>query len=220
MSFRPGSAPTWRDHARNFSDWFSTWASTTRNVRAIYDGVIPVALIDRFRDDNEGSLFAVQAATAGLAGSRSSVVIGSAENDFQLHALTFRLTPGIAVVSIPLELHLFTPIDPYNPVAVPSPVGFFQPGLITNKAFTFGSVLAVAGTNPLLPPVFGMLFVQQFNINPAGSASDNDGRVVYFDPPVRVYRDGTLALQGLTPVSATAWTLEASFLYSERPRAR
>lgn len=210
--------PSWRQHARNLSDWFSTWSSTTRNIRAIYDGVVPVALVDRFRDDNQGSLFAINAATTGTAARVSAVAMGSSINDVEVFAVrvsTF-LTGGFGVPAT--SVHIFTPINPYNPVLFPNPVGFFQPGLITNKSFTFGSVLAVAGTNPALPLIFGMEWTVPVALTPAGAIFPQGLDTVYFDPPIRVYRDTTLAVQNAQLV-AGAWTLFVSFLYRERPRA-
>lgn len=224
MAFGGGRAPGWKDHARNLQDWFGTWASTTRNIRAVWDGLIPVAVIDRFRDDSEGSVFGISAFTTGLAGEQSAVAMGSSINDVELLSIACRsiFFPSGAVLAND-TFHLFTPINPYNPVATPNPVGFFSPGLITNKSFTFGTVTAVAGTNPVLPAIIGFEWHNPWNVNTAAFGAlafgfANGLNVVDFDPPIRVYRDTTLAVQQTFPPGGGSFSMLASFLYRERPR--
>lgn len=226
MSFGGARLPTWKDHARNFQDWFGSWGSSTRNVQAIYDGVVPVAVVDEFRDDTQGSLYAISAFTPGLFGEHSAVAMGSAVNDIEVFSVSARAIhqPGGFALGNNDPLHLFTPINPYNPVANPLPVGFFSPGLITNKAFTFGSVTAVAGTNAVLPLIIGFEWNNPWIHSDAsqggvafGWASGLD--VVRFDPPIRVYRNTTLAVQQLDAIGPGELVqFQVTFLYRERPR--
>lgn len=220
MSGSPGSPPRWLPHARNLQDFLGRWSSPVGNLRSVLEGVIPVALVDRFRDDTEGSVFGLSASTPGVAGFFPAVAWGSAVNDWELHQLWFRssLAP---VLRIPAA-HLFTPIDPYNPVATPAPVGFFVPGLLLNKPFTLGSVTAVAGGNAALAPIIGPVLDAEFAFDSGAPGLQLRYPIRTggwkFDPPIRVYRGVTLALQGVEAIPAFLHPLEVEILYTERPR--
>lgn len=213
----PPGVPRFHPIGKNFLDFFGRFRSQTRNMEGLYSGIIPVSLVDRFRDDDEGSVFGLSAASPGLANELTSIAWGSAENDWELHALWFRVAVGGIVAGSLSWNHLFTPIDPYNPVATPNPVGFFVPGLILNKSFTLGSVTAVGGTNPVLAPIIGPVFDPSYIIV-AGNPLAQFG-IRYFDPPLRVYRNVTLAMQSLNSLPPNPQRLEVEILYTERPRS-
>lgn len=230
--------------SRGFRSFFQRWGATeARNFRAVFNAVVPVALVDRFRDDDEGSLFALSATSNGAPQQFSAVAFGSGRNEWELHAFNLGMARvGVTAGVITEQIHLFTPIEPYNPV-VNAPLGPFVPGLITNEAFTFGSVRGFGGANTALPPIEGML-VYQGTVGPSPFAGvtietslawdgpsggsrifgrDLQSRPTYrFDPPLRVRRDQTLAFQTLhrhtlgdPPPDSVILT--ASILYNERP---
>jgi len=154
-----GLFPRWRPITKRVLDLFGRWGDPRTNLRSMMDGVIPVVIVDRFRDDDEGSLFGISAFTivgAGFPGQFPSISFGSGVNDWELVGFTavnfnFNGQTGAKFGNV----HLFTPIEPYNPALNLSPVGTFPSGLLMNRSFTFGSVSAIAGYNPVLPAIFG-----------------------------------------------------------------
>ncbi len=185
------------------------------------DGVLPVAVVDDFRDDDRGSIFGINAFTLGTAGEFPSVSFGSSQNDWELVDIVgISANTNFAPVPRVASVHLFTPIAPYNPATTITPLGFFTPGILPNRSFTFGSVQGIAGTNPLLPGVFGPDIV-----SPATQivSSSNTFRMVLhphgFRVPMRIYRDVTLTVQWNGQViGGFATALFVSLLYRERPK--
>lgn len=177
------------------------------------DHAIPVVVVDRFRDDEEGSVFGLHARGGSVGLEFPSVSFGSGVNDWELLAVTSLSYSSTSVPST-VGIHLFTPIFPYNPALNPSPVGFFRPALINNRAFTFGTVTAVGGSNPAFPPIAGpsvMPFV-------AGSFTLDFAQPIEFDPPIRVYRDTTLTFQWFGSTLPVGLSIFVDILYVERPK--
>jgi len=217
-----GLFPQWRPITKRVLDLFGRWGDSRTNLRSMMDSVIPVVVVDRFRDDDEGSVFGMSAFAAGspaVAGQLPSVSFGSAVNDWELiqvvcTQIRFNLNlPGLN------QAHLFTPIAPYNPALTPSPVGFFGPGLLPNRNFTFGTLQAIGGYNPAPPGIIGMSFVCPFVLgNFSRSAPVVDLRYS-FATPIRIYRDVTLTIQWVGTVDPADFAdLDVSILYRERPK--
>jgi len=202
---------------RNFLDLFGRFGDPRRNLRGVADWAQPVVVADRFRDDDEGSVYGIQAFTPGAANEFSSVAFGSAVNDWDCLAFAIEQVGGGVHQ---FDVHLFTPIAPYNPVVNLNPVGLFQPGLITDRAFTFRSVQGVGGTAPTLPAIFGPL-TEFFTTNSTGRSSVNMWREGgFFNPPIRIYKDVTLCLQQKALGAGGARIdMTCSILYVERPKA-
>lgn len=214
----PGSG--WNQNTRDFRDLFLRWGGLGGNIKALFDLAMPVVVVDRFRDDSEGSIFGIQAVTNGVNGEFSAVAFGSAVNDWEIH----KVVVSHVIIPAPGSIvdkgwHMFTPIDPYNPVATVTPVGFFQPGLILNKAFTFGSVLGVGGANPVSATPQGPLGYLQGLTSFTGIHSmlplDDHYR---FDPPLRVPLDVTFAVQSLVAYGGARMEMRVSLWYNERPK--
>jgi len=187
------------------------------------DSVLPVVVVDRFRDDDEGSIFGINAFCSGTANEFPSCSFGSGENDWELLAITALWVDWNLLISSSktLEFHLFTPINPYNPVQTPAPAGFFQTGLLTNRAFTFGTVIGLGGTNPAPPTIPGPT-LNEF-IFPASQGTIRNcfeaqpGPV--YDPPIRIYRNVTLTIQFIGTIGVVIPTrMVCSILYRERPK--
>jgi len=153
MSFVPGVG--FRPFARNMLGWAREWGTLRQeNFRAVFNAVIPVSVVDRFRDNDEGSIYGIQARSLGVtnfAGPAefTAVIFFSADPDveFHVHSLNwdyqFEATfPSFSQLS--MDVMMYTPILPHNPVEI-SPVGLFVPGLLTTENFTFGSIRAITG---------------------------------------------------------------------------
>ncbi len=214
--------PSWRPITKRTLDFFGRWGDPRTNLRSMLSGVMPVAVVDRFRDDDEGSIYGINAFSGGTANEFPAVAFGSGTNDWELLAITALWVDwNLAQFSKDFEFHMFTPINPYNPVLTPSPVGFFNNGLLTNRAFTFGTVIALGGTNPNVPVILG----PTLNQRQAGVGSTGEfqcfrsASAPVFDPPIRIYRDTTLAIQFIGGIGITVPTaMVCSILYRERPK--
>lgn len=215
-----GLIPRWRPITKRTLDFFGRWGDSRTNLRGMLDTVLPVAVVDRFRDDAEGSIFGIQAfAAAGPANQFPSVSFGSGVNDWELLAVTQMELQLSLVGNRVVHAHMFTPIEPYNPAATPAPVGFFANGLLTNRDFTFGTVQAIGGYNPALPPLFGPGIQGPFVLNNAArSPIILDLAEAYnFPIPIRIYRDTTLTFQWIGTNTGTI-DMDVSILYRERPK--
>jgi hypothetical protein len=218
--------------ARGFQDFFARWGAKA-NLRSIFNFVVPVALVDRFRGDDEGSLFALTAETPGALSEHPAVFFGaisgvSTRDDVDLEILSF--TVGTIATNMPpnalqpASLHIFTPVSPYNPVLNLNPVGTFIPGMFTNKAFTRGSGIAFAGSNPAWPAGAGSLGFMLTNRQASlGTASPDYealvgfyGTVPVLGAPIRLFAGSGLAFQLYNPGSLTL-SLRVSILYRQRP---
>ncbi len=207
------TVPRWRDVTKRTLDLFGRWGDSRSQLRGILDHVVPVIVVDRFRDDTEGSVFGLHARGGSVGLEFPSVSFGSAVNDWELLAVT-SLSYSATNTPSTVGIHLFTPIFPYNPALNPSPVGFFSPALINNRAFTFGTVTAVGGSNPAFPPIAGptlMPFV-------LGQLTLDFTQPIHFDPPIRVYRDTTLTFQWFGDTTPVGLSIFVDILYVERPK--
>lgn len=224
MSFRGQSLfPQWRPITKRALDLFGRWGDPRTNLRAMMDTVIPVAVVDRFRDDDEGSVYGISAFTVvggGFAGQFPSISFGSGVNDWELMGMTavninFNGQTGPKFMNV----HMFTPIEPYNPALNPSPVGVFPAGLLTNRAFTFGTVTALAGYNPVLPPIFGPSVFGPFRSTTATDVGQDQIDLTQPEP-IRIYHDTTLTFQynGTLGVGANTVLMDISIVYRERPK--
>lgn len=211
----------WASHARNFSDFFGRWRSPFSNLRSIWNSCIPVAVVDRFRDDEEGSLYGCTCSSVGAINEYTAAVLFNPEHDIEVHAITcwqgftyLTFWPSFMMAGF----HIFTPIIPYNPIQN-NLAGAFRGGLLTNRAFTFPTSLGFTGTNPALPPIWG----EWHKSGPAVYDSlrntyFDSGNCVYFDPPIRLYRGRSLCVQ--TTRASVSYPVEVniSFRWTERPR--
>lgn len=206
--------PRWRPITKRTLDLFGRWGDSRSQLRGMLDHALPVVVVDRYRDDDEGSIYGISAnGQSGGGTGFPSVSFGSAVNDWELLAVT---SMSYSAVNVPFTvgIHMFTPIAPYNPALNIAPAGFFNPALINNRAFTFGSVQALGGNNPTFPPLAGpalMPFVR-------GNLTLDFAQPVTFDPPVRVYRDTTLTFQWFGQIGNGGLTLFIDILYVERPK--
>jgi len=216
-----GLFPTWRSITKNTLDFFGRWGDGRTNLRSMMDSVIPVAVVDRFRDDDEGSVFGTSAfASGGPAGEFPSVSFGSDVNDWELlQIIGWEMTFSTSIVRV-MQAQVFTPFN-YNPALTVAPVGTFAPGLINNRAFTFGSVRGVGGYNPAIPPLIGPSYLGPF-ISTGGVARTNIvpfSNTGHLGLPIRVYRNVTLTFQWVGTVGgAELVDTDVAILYRERPK--
>lgn len=218
MSLIPG----WRPITKRTLDLFGRWGDPRTNLRSMLSGIIPVAVVDDFLDDDRGSIFGINAFSAGTANEFPAVSFGSGTNDWELLAITALWVNwnGLVQAGKQFEFHLFTPINPYNPVATPSPVGFFPTGILSNRAFTFGTVVGLGGSNPAIPLLLGPT-IHHFEIT--GNSLDvqvfERAGTPRFDPPIRIYKDVTLTIQFIGTIGVVIPTsMVCSILYRERPK--
>jgi len=220
-----GPPPAWRTITKRTLDLFGRWGDSRTMLRSMLDSVIPVAIVDRFRDDDEGSIFGIRAFTVGgPANQFPSVSFGSAVNDWELLGITsFGTFRNGRMGSGLYDAHIFTPIDPYNPAATPAPAAVFPSGLLTNRSFTFGTVRGLAGYNAALPPIFGPSIAGPFfsdSPNQWVSFLETMGKFQTIPVPLRIYRDVTLTIQyhGFLGVGANPMEIDTSIIYRERPK--
>lgn len=206
---------------RTMRNFFGRFGTVGASFRGIANFITPVAVVDRYRDDSEGSIFSLTATSNTAAGSQAALAFGSVTDDWELHAASWSVfTPIQPPVTRRYNMMIYTPDFTFIPVVTPAPVGFFVPGLNPDFAFTLGSVTGIAGHNPTLPSRFGRLPFQSLFLSststtgPSGSAQFREAR---FDPPIRVYRDVTLGFTVLEP-AANAIDNTVSISYAIRPR--
>lgn len=191
------------------------------------DGVIPVAVVDTFRDDEEGSIFGVSAFSLGAANEHPTVSFGSSVNDWELLGLTqlgfnsnSKPTPFI------FQIMVFTPIFPFNPATTINPFGVFQAGILSNRNFTFGTVQGIGGAVAVPPAIFGPDIAGPTNsTNPSPSPFTMAAGMIPWAPfpvPLRIYRDVTLTFMlVLNPAAGVGFAppeLNVSILVRERPK--
>lgn len=217
----PVSGLDWTAPAvRTMRNFFGRYGTVGASFRGIFTGITPVAVIDRYRDDSEGSQFGLAATAVVPAARNAAFSMGSITDDWELHRLSWGVFNAAAPpVTTPVNLMVYTPDFTFTPVTTPSPAGFFVPGLNTDFAFTLSSVNCVAGHNPTVPTRFGIFPFQTltFRTLAAGSGGNVQSASVAFDPPIRVYRDVSLGFTVVEQVgTATEHTISAS--YTVRPR--
>lgn len=208
---------------RSFRNFFGTYGTTGGSIRGLANFILPVAVVDRYRDDNEGSLFGLtMTAQKTSPASHIAFAVGSPADDWELVGANF----GVLVFGGGLpargefNLMMYTPDATFLPVVTPSPVGIFQAGMNTDFAFTRGSVTGVAGFNPTLPTPFGdfpfQTFTQNFLTVFSSTVFSFNTRAV-FDPPIRIYRDVTL---GFTVIENHAFDYDMTLALRYRLRPR
>lgn len=206
--------PQWANITKRTLDLFGRWGDSRRMLRGMLDHVVPVVVVDRFRDDDEGSIYGIhiRGSNAGTTGI-PSCSWGSAINDWECLALT-ALSYSATAVPTTIGMHIFSPIFPYNPAATISPAGFRVPGLINNRAFTLGTVQGVGGFNASFPANVGP------NVFPflRGASTVSASEPIYFDPPLRIYRDTTLTVQWNGDTFFGGMSISVDMLYRERPK--
>lgn len=211
------SAPDFTPTNKNLSGLLGRWGALSRNFASLFRGVLPVVVVDRFRDDDEGSVWSMEVlGPAAVGGELPACMLANLGDSVELELLALSVrVPGLFNLAGLVVCDLFTPIDPYNPV-VNNAAGLFIPGLITNAPFTFGVARGLSGSNPVVNSPGGFTFDLPIQLTETGSTPDRNivlGRVLSFDPPIRVYRDGQLAVQ----LRAAFPNFACSFLYRERP---
>lgn len=227
----PVSGLDWKYQVKDLSRLFRRWGSHASNIRGVFNGILPVQIVDRWRDEDEGSLFAmtIWADAQGItAGWHPSCVIGTIDDDTETEILGWQawyrwrstFTAGLV---IPHKLHLFTPIAPYTPLDVANPVGFYTPGMITDYGFTFGNTRGIGGFAAALPPLpsyHGYMVMNKHQTSPTisiwYSAADQAGSLS-LDRPIRLPPGSSFAWQLENyPASSRRVDLQVSVIYRER----
>jgi len=146
---------------RETSSFGASWGIPGAGLlRSLFNTVVPVAIVQRWRDEKSGSLYGLSGGTLGAFGHRPAVEIFSTESDWELNYLTvgFPMMEDQGVTGhsawYDYAVNLFTGRAGYNPVEF-NGVGPFGPNLITNAQFSAGSIRMQSGTNPINSP-FGI----------------------------------------------------------------
>lgn len=218
----PASGIDYLSPVRSFRNFFGTYGTTGGSIRGLLNAIVPVAIVDRYRDDNEGSIFSLTATCRCAANNHAAFSVGSIPDDWELFGFNWGMFFPVQVpnnsVFMGVTWTVYTPDATFNPVPVFSPVGLWYPGLQPDFAFTLGSVTAVSGYNPNLPPRLGTI---PFDTRVFSSGTtpllnvDMNQREVTFDPPIRVYRDVSL---GFTVIET--FNRDVDFTISIRYRIR
>ena len=206
---------------RTFRNFFGRFGITGGSIRGIWNGIVPVAVVDRYRDDTEGSLFGTTMTANVAANQHAAFAMGSVADDWELLAFSWGwFFPGALTFPHYMNMMIYTPTASFTPVTTPAPVGTFAPGLNTDFAFTFSGVVGVAGHNPGLPTPFGWIpMVTRTKTSGAvvTSANFQQENAYNFPVPLRIYRNVTL---GFTMVETVNVALDVTIttLYRVRPR--
>jgi len=246
------SAPGFSRTTKRFQNLFRRWGGEKANLRGIWDQVLPVIVVDRFRGPDEGSLRAITGESLGASLEFPAIFFGALPDpdgtirvEVEIHKMAVWKKNFSDLVNAPpintnSDFHLFTPIEPYDPVVNLNPVGQFVPGLNLDPPFTLGRVRMIAGTNPALPVDVG-LQLTHYNIRhplrvqtPLPISVDFDPAFFQhhyptdwmdFDPPLRLPagplgKSGGIACQWLNNAAAQPLArlgLRWTVLYNERP---
>ncbi len=218
--------PQWRPITKRVLDLFGRWGDPRTNLRSMLDGILPVAVVDDFRDDDRGSVFGINAFSLGAPGEHPTISFGSSVNDWELLAITqLGLNWQAKVVPFRFEIIVFTPIFPFNPATTINPFGVFTAGLLLNRSFTFGTVQGIGGAVVAPPAIFGPGIVGPTGVAFPSADPFNQTREMspwITETPLRIYRDVTLTFMIiLSPDPAglpTAPTMSISLLVRERPK--
>lgn len=207
----------WLSPVRSFRNFFGRYGTVSGSMRGLFNGIVPVAVVDRFRDDTEGSLFGMQMFCNATAARFPAFAMGSPQDDWELLALNTGILGPVGAGNEAPNFMVYTPDATYQPIQALNPLGVFTPGLNLDWSFTLSTVTGVAGSNATLPGRNGF-FPETGHRLPVAFVGVNHLTGAYtFDPPLRVYRDVTLGILGdLARVGTT--TYMASVLWRVLPR--
>lgn len=212
----------WLSPVRSFRNFFGTYGTTQGSIRGILNAIVPVAIVDRYRDDDEGSLFAITASANVAANNYPAFSFGSVQDDWELFAINMGVFFPVGVPQgytwMTTNVMLYSPDTTYQPVVNFSPAGLWVPGLVTNWSYTLGSVTGITGYNPTLPARFGTFPFETHNkgasSSPVQGVDFHTGEHV-FDPPIRTYRDVSLGV-----LITEKYDREVDFICTVRYRIR
>ena len=234
------AAPRWIPTGTLYNRIFSHWRAPTGNLRQMLDSVLPVAVVDRFRGPEEGSLRGITGQSLGTVSEFPAVFFGGIPDadgvirvDIEIHQINVWLDVRVALlmggVGTPrvVQVNLFTPEAPYNPVVNPNPFGIFIPALNLDPSFTRGRAGMLGGSNPVVGPIGFEMCLQTSQANRSvGFVRNMEAAFVNqearyaaqrFDPPLRIPAGNGVAIQWLDPGDGIAVTgLTATLLYNER----
>lgn len=202
---------------RGFRNFFGRYGTVRGSMRGVFNAVLPVAVVDRYRDDSEGSLFGMTMFCTAPQPTYPAFAVGSVTDDWELLAANFSVYLP-AMNTRFFTFNVYTPDSTYIPVETPNPAGLWLPGLNTDWSFTLGSLTGVGGYNSTFPVRAGF-DCEGFGTQPASTFHNfwYQTDTTYFNPPLRVYRDYTLGFIATIPAYGTVNFL-CSILYRIRPR--
>jgi len=127
------------------------------DIKELYSGLLPVALVARDHSDINRPLWGIAAAADGVAGDFSSTSISSSRDIQVLKIENFTVGTG-AAPQPPLAafVQLFTPSAAYVPFDVPLSAEIFTAPLRPTLEFDIGVTNIVAGRNAGPSPLGGM----------------------------------------------------------------
>lgn len=229
-------APQWIPTGTLYNRLFSHWRAPTGNLKRMLDSVLPVAVVDRFRGPEEGSLRGITGQSLGNLNEFPAIFFGGLPDsdgvirvDIEIHQISVWLDvrgavlPGNRIV----QVNMFTPEAPYDPVTNQNPVGIFIPALNLDPAFTRGRAAMLGGSNPAVGPIgFELVLYVSDTTRSIGAVrsmwlSSTGQREatppIPFDPPLRIPAGNGIAIQWLEPGSgASIPGMTVSILYHER----
>lgn len=155
------------DTARNYTRLGDKWGTIGGNaIRGLLNFCIPVSVIERFRDENEGGVYGLTAITPGFGtvlppnpqtAEFPACCFTNLTTAFRIHRMNIVFNRGAPVFgaggpgsNYQELINVYSPFGDYNPCAN-NVLGLFRPGLIARNPFVFGGTVGVSGTNPLLP---------------------------------------------------------------------
>lgn len=224
------SAPNFVRSTKRYQDLFRRWGAKA-NLRGIWDSVIPVIVVDRFRGPEEGSLRAITGESQGAPSEFPACTLTGlpdAEGRFRTEIVIHRMAawkknfsfvqPG-PPVNTNSDVHLFTAVAPYDPVVNLNPVGGFESGMNLDPPFTRGTVRMLCGSNPAIPAQIGLMLTH-FNAERSLTGGEpypidddfnrtvdtprrHETNWIDFNPPLRLPAGANLTIQWLNAATGT-----------------
>lgn len=223
MSIDPGLGTV--QPAVGSQGFFTRWGAVAQ-LRSIWNTIVPVAVVDRWRGDDDGSVRGITAVCNGNVNEYPCVVFlaptgqpGKSDVIFEVDLVSFRRWVSQDPGNFIYDLHLFSPEAAYNPIQNLSPIGIYNPGFSTHPNANWGSVVGLGGTNPALGSYVG--WTMQKRTSPTTAAgwwhSPSDTHPKPFNPPIRVFPGYMLAFQYRSKMNPGYLAMLVTMLYREIP---
>lgn len=204
--------------------FFKRWGAIG-NLRSIWNSVVPVAQVDRWRNEEEGTFYGMSVASYGAANNYTAAALvaptgqpGYPNTILEVQRINISWQVPAAVGQINVDFHVMSPETGYNPIATLNPVGIYRAGLSTQPAGGWGSATGFGGyTNTLSAQGTGYRLQLFTTSAPTVGYWFTVSSLVSqpFDPPLRFMQGRPCVVQWRYRHATVPFWLIVSFLYRE-----
>ncbi len=222
--------PRWLSHARNLVGARRRWGITSP-LGEVYSGVLPVVQVYKHRDARDQDIFGMFVQITGDAVNIPACALVAQADEVLIHRIEF-FWSQIRTLSRPV--HLFTPLQNYNPFDVALPVppaahfAWWQGKAVAQDVGQLGGTFGVGGygtahqvinVNGVPTVTFGPTYDWEFWLGGAFGTAQQPARVIWTfqDPPFRLKPFTMACVQSVFAGMGAAEHLNVNFFYSERP---